>query len=123
MQWRPDAGRWDFELLKHGRHFRFDQQTKIVVGRSADDNATLRRMAAREDASDMVLLVPEGFRGPDALLVGPVTEPALEFAGTLMLRYAPAENRPNPAVCVKRSGGRRVIAVRASRAAQEATPL
>ena len=58
------------EPLNHGRHFRFDEQTKIVVGRCAKENATLRLLAAREDAPGAVLLVPGDFRGPNALVVG-----------------------------------------------------
>ncbi|GAG41918.1 unnamed protein product, partial [marine sediment metagenome] len=75
------------ELFRHGRHFRFNEQTKIVLGRSASENAALRSLAVREDAPEPALLVPGNFRGPDALVIGPLTKPALGFAGALMLRY------------------------------------
>ncbi|MFT5527398.1 MAG: tRNA-specific 2-thiouridylase, partial [Pirellulaceae bacterium] len=34
----PEKGRWDFELLNIGRHFRLDKQTKVVVGRDQTEN-------------------------------------------------------------------------------------
>ena len=33
---------WNYELLKHGRHFRVDKSSKVVVGRNEQDNETLR---------------------------------------------------------------------------------
>ena len=88
MRYDLRANRWDFELLSYGRHFRFDPQTKIVVGRNAADNAALRWLAARQDAPETTLLTPENFVGPDALVVGQGTAPTKEYAGALMLHYA-----------------------------------
>jgi len=33
----------DIELLKIGRHFRLDKNTKIVVGRNKDENSQMER--------------------------------------------------------------------------------
>lgn len=88
MDAQPDAARWDFELLSVGRHFRFDQRTKVVVGRNAEENARLRAMAARDDAPEVARMYPDGFRGPEALLVGPYGEAAAAFGRELLLRYA-----------------------------------
>lgn len=124
IRFHPGASRWDFELLRHGRHVRFDRQTKIVIGRSAKDNAGLRLLAAREDVPEAtLLLVPEDFRGPDALVVGRATEPALKFAGALMLRYARRDNPGGAQVRVTRSGSQRLVRIQGDEVARSAVPL
>ena len=123
LQFCPDAVRWDFELLNHGRHFRFDEQTKIVIARSATDNDALWSMATREDASEVEVLTPLGFRAPGAVVVGRIGEPALAFAGALMLRYAGPIELDEAEV---RAGGPEAgWATRAKRdaTAESATPL
>jgi len=123
MQSKPDAVRWDFELLNHGRHFRFDRRTKIVLGRNANENAALRLFAAREDAPEVALLVSESFPGPEALVIGETTGAALRLAGALMLRYASRADPHNAQVLVTQSGSSQVISIRIDAAAQVLTPL
>ena len=69
-------------------------QTKIVVGRNESENAALRSLAAREDATESAWMVAENFRGPEVLVVGQLSEAALEMAGALISRYS----RADPAV-------------------------
>lgn len=87
MQHQRQPGPWDYELLKHGRHFRRDQQCKVVVGRREAENELLERLAALPESSTTAVLTPEGFRGPAALVIGPPTEDNLRYAASLMLRY------------------------------------
>ena len=84
----PDSGRWDFDLLKVGRHFRFDGQTKVVLGRDQRENDKLRYMHELAEARSTALLTPVNFAGPEALLIGPPTSEAIEFTGGLVLRYS-----------------------------------
>ena len=84
----PQARQWDYELLRIGRHFRFDSQTKVVLGRDESQNEQLRLMAVQDRASPCWLVEPENFRGPTALVTGAFCEAALEFVGGLMLRYS-----------------------------------
>lgn len=88
IQLDPNSARWDFELLKLGRHFRLDRQVKVIIGRNAFDNDQLMYMHEREDAQQSVRMHPHNFAGPDGLLIGPVSEAALEFCGGLVLRHA-----------------------------------
>jgi len=81
--------RWDFELLKVGRHFRFDAQTKVIVGRHAADNERLLYEHRQPESSSTALLDPANFTGPRALLTGLCTAAALQFAASLVIRYAP----------------------------------
>ena len=57
----------------------------------ADLDAALRSLAAREDATESALMVPENFRGPEALVVGQLSTAAMELAGALISRYSRAD--------------------------------
>jgi len=81
------AKAWDFELLKAGRHFRLDEQTKVVVGRRESENAALVYLHGLPEARSTALLEPESFAAPTALVVGPATDAALDFAVGLVTRY------------------------------------
>ena len=87
LRFQPRAARWDFELLKIGRHVRIDARTKAVLGRNALENAALGEFFARHDAPPCALLSPENFPGPDALLIGPADDETVKRAGALVLRY------------------------------------
>ena len=39
----------DIDLLKIGRHFRLDEQTKLVVGRNKDENEMIKAIAMPGD--------------------------------------------------------------------------
>lgn len=85
---QPSASRWDFELLKVGRHYRFNAATKVVVGRHEAENEQLVRIMQLPEAPDCVGLVPNRFRGPTTLLVGDLTDESLAFAGGLTARHS-----------------------------------
>jgi len=123
LQFGGRASRCDFELLNCGRHFRFDERTKIVIGRNAAENAALRAFAARQDAADATLLAPHGFRGPDALVLGDPADPAVAFAAALMLRYAGRNPPGHGDICVRRSGETWTMRATSSPAAESASPL
>ncbi|MCK5767406.1 MAG: tRNA 4-thiouridine(8) synthase ThiI [Candidatus Atribacteria bacterium] len=54
----------DIELLKIGRHFRLDNNTKIVVGRNKDENNQIEQYACDGD----ILFKARNVRGPISLL-------------------------------------------------------
>ena len=60
----PDYRIRDIELLKVGRHFRLDENTKAIVGRNAMDNQTIERLAEAGDALIRVAQAP-GPHHPD----------------------------------------------------------
>jgi len=82
-----DSAPWDFELLKTGRHFRFDAQTKVIVGRREEENDTLTYLFRLPTARRATLIEPHSFVGPVALVVGPPNDEAVQFAGALLMRY------------------------------------
>lgn len=82
------AASWDFELLRVGRHVRMDATTKVIVGRREAENLRLAGLFDEAGREDVMLVRPDGFAGPTALVVGATGEGAVEFAGGLILRYA-----------------------------------
>jgi hypothetical protein len=120
---RPAATRWEFELLAVGRHVRVDPQTKLVVGRNAEENAQLERFLGRADAGEATLLSPEGFSGPEVLIAGPATQPALELAGALLLRYG--KGGQSARARLRAAGVERatIVAIHARAEADQTVPL
>ncbi len=95
----PDYSRWEFEILKMGRHFRLDEKTKLVIARNENQNAYLEMLHPEKT----FLLTCLNFGGPHALLIGEGSGENFDLAGKLMLRYA---QKPFPAECeIQREGG------------------
>jgi hypothetical protein len=76
----------DIDLLKIGRHFRFDSKTKLVVGRNKDENEMLQSLALDGD----VLIETKDHVGPTSLLRGDGSENNLKLAAAITLRYSDA---------------------------------
>ncbi len=100
---------WDFELLKVGRHFRFDQRTKVVVGRNEVENEQLLHAYQLPLAHSSSTLSPENFRGPRVLLVGPRTDDSLSFAIGLLVRFSQECDVATARVCIVEPTGTRFV--------------
>ncbi|MGI0069228.1 MAG: tRNA (5-methylaminomethyl-2-thiouridylate)-methyltransferase, partial [Nitrosopumilaceae archaeon] len=74
------------DLLKIGRHFRFDNVTKLVVGRNNDENEMLKALALPGD----ILLETKEHVGPISLIRGDDSENNLKLAAAITLRYSDA---------------------------------
>jgi hypothetical protein len=88
MRHKPNATRWDYELLNVGRHIRIDEATKIVIGRNESENNALQAFAARKDRSHLIHVEPQSFLGPDALLLGKIDRESIERAAALVVGYS-----------------------------------
>ncbi|HHT9105184.1 MAG TPA: hypothetical protein ACFYD7_04845 [Candidatus Wujingus californicus] len=78
-----DANVNDVNLLKVGRHFRFDSETKVIVGRNEDDNAKIDTLWREGD----VLLNLVDMPGPLTLMRGEITDEKIQTAARLTARY------------------------------------
>ncbi len=76
----------DIDLLKIGRHFRFDAKTKLIVGRNKDENEMLKALALAGD----VLLETKDHMGPVSLLRGEDSTNSLKLASDITFRYSDA---------------------------------
>ena len=90
----------DMELLRIGRQFRVSPQSKVIVGRNEGENRTLEQYLDETRA----LLIPDGFPGPSALIVGAVTEEAVQRALQMIARYTKPEKLPASAAVTLRHG-------------------
>ncbi len=88
----------DIDLLKIGRHFRLDKNTKLIVGRNKDENEMIKGLALPND----ILLEAKEHVGPIALLRGHTTEKHVEFAATITLRYSDAPKGQTDIVTVQK---------------------
>lgn len=125
IQLQPAAKRWDFEILKVGRHFRFDDRTKVVIGRRESDNEQLEYAHALPHTNSSALLVPDNFRGAAALIIGSVNERSLRFTTGLMWRYSKANEVATPRAEVMIDGATDILAVapNAQAAAAQTMPV
>ena len=82
----------DFELLKHGRHFRLGPDAKIIVGRNRSDNE--RILSLYERAKD-ILIRMDAMAGPCVLLPNGGTGDSVRLASEICAGYsrAPAGRR------------------------------
>jgi len=96
-----DFSRRDIELLKFGRHFRMNEQTKIVVGRNRLDNEAIQTLTEEGD----VTVYMTSFRGPTVLIPGGGDNEMVHLAAALCARYSDAPKDETVAVtCLRGSG-------------------
>jgi tRNA U34 2-thiouridine synthase MnmA/TrmU len=84
----PGSQRWDFEMLKLGRHFRLNSTTKVIVGRREVENEQMEYMYRLPESRASAMLHPVNFTGPRTLVLGELTDEALEYAVGLLMRFS-----------------------------------
>ncbi len=119
----PESNGWDFELLKIGRHFRYDERTKVVMGRNQQENDHLKYMHELPDSSSAAMLNPRNFLGPRTLICGPATDEAVDFAAGLILRYTTNCDPENGLIDVFEAGSQRVVKATVSESVEQAQTL
>ncbi|MDR1964482.1 MAG: hypothetical protein LBQ50_11940 [Planctomycetaceae bacterium] len=94
----PHPTNWDAEVLNAGRQLRLSPNVKMVLGRNKNHCKRLEELFARPDSRPSILLIPESFQGPTALLIGERVQEYIEPGGALILRYTnPAKFDPTAA--------------------------
>ena len=91
----------DIDLLKIGRHFRLDQNTKLIVGRNKDENEIMHALALSND----ILLEAKEHVGPTTLLRGNGIEKHIEFSAKITLRYSDAPKNKTGVITVHKNEG------------------
>ena len=105
---QPETREVDLELLKFGRHFRLDDQTKIVVGRTRQDNDAIQHSI--DPDADMQLRVV-GFPGPLAVIPGGAPEALVFLAASICAGYSKAPDAAPVKVSVELAGGHHEVSV------------
>ncbi len=92
----------DIDLLKVGRHFRLDEETKFVVGRNKDENEMIAAIALPGD----ILLEAQDHVGPVSILRGKSAASHVGFAASVTLRYSDAPKDQTGTVLVREEDGK-----------------
>ena len=99
----------DIDLLKIGRHFRLDEQTKFVVGRNKDENEMIKAIAMPGD----ILLEAKDHVGPISIIRGKNAKEHLNFASSVTLRYSDAPKNESGIVLLKENNSEEIATKRA----------
>lgn len=95
----------DVDLLKMGRLFRINRQSKLIVGRNEKENAALEAMASQKD---IVFTPLPQVSGPSALGVGVFYHPGdVALSAMIVCRYIKKSTSPSGDICeiiIKRNG-------------------
>ncbi len=81
----------DLNLLRVGRHFRLDKNTKVIVGRNEPDN--LQIMVYRRPHHFVLEAVEIG--SPTTLLIGDTSEDNIKKAAMITARYSADKKKPS----------------------------
>ena len=101
---RHDPESREIELLKLGRHFRIDTNTKVVAGRNKEENEALTALANDKD----ILLVSMSVPGPTVLVSGDYSNASLKLAAEITVAYSDAKVGENISVRVIGGAGDRM---------------
>ena len=77
----------ELHLLKHGRHLRLNQNTKIIVGRTQKDNKKIKKYY---DPSVGTLIKVKNFPGPTVLMPTVGSKEMMILAGSICAGYGKA---------------------------------
>jgi hypothetical protein len=89
----------DIDLLKIGRHFRLDKDSKLIVGRNKDENEMIKALALPND----ILFEAKEHVGPTALLRGDSIDKHVEFSASITLRYSDAPKNETGVVTIHKN--------------------
>ncbi len=108
-----DCKERDFELLKHGRHFRLGKKEKVIVGRTKQDNR--RILSLVDPGRDITLRVLE-MPSPDVLIPDGVSrdiikQDIIKDAAALCVAYSKAKGGASVRVSVKTPRGPQTLTV------------
>ena len=91
MVYVPNFSLNDIHLLKVGRHFRFSDEVKLIVGRNEEENQKIKTYSLEKD----FLLKVSGFPGPLSLLRGKLGEGDIEKAAAITAHYSKGKDLRN----------------------------
>lgn len=101
----------DIELLKFGRHLRFDEDTKILIGRKERENKAIEQLSESDDC----LVKIRDYPGPTVLIPGGCDEETLQRAAAFCAQYSDAPEDTDVVASCRIGNTTRFITVRAAK--------
>ncbi|MFC1855260.1 7-cyano-7-deazaguanine synthase [Thermodesulfobacteriota bacterium] len=83
FKYSEDINMLDVHMLKTGRHFRLNENTKLIVSRDESEGNKLNIYSGDR----YTLLIPEGLPGPTSLIVGEPTDEIIDLALRITAKY------------------------------------
>ncbi len=103
MKSKPDFDFNDINLLRVGRHFRLDENCRLIVGRNEKENQMITEFARPDD----LMLEAIGTGSPIGLFISNNNEKNLELAATITARYCDLKREPLVKItCINKNDGR-----------------
>ena len=93
----PDVN--DVKLLKVGRHFRLDDETKVIVSRNENENLAIENIAREGD----FLIHLKDIPGPLSLIRGNINDESLKIAAQLTARSSKAKEQPSVTAVISKT--------------------
>ncbi|MCP3874075.1 MAG: tRNA 4-thiouridine(8) synthase ThiI [Desulfobacteraceae bacterium] len=98
----------ELNLLKYGRHFRLDSKTKVIVGRSKNDNKHLRKFF---DNTKDILLMHDSMPGPDVVLTGNFSKENIQTAAMICAGYTKSKPGDSADIRINQKESKNVVTV------------
>ncbi len=86
------------QLLKLGRHFRFSEDAKLIVGRDEGENRQLLKLAENED----YLFMPQDSAGPTCLGIGVLNDELIRLSCALTCRYCDRDGKAKVSIAYRK---------------------
>ncbi len=109
MDNKKDMDKNELYLLSHGRHFRLDSKTKIIVGRSEKDNNNLIKYF---NADKDILLRHADMAGPDVIVSGNLNLENIQTAAMICAGYTKSEPGETANIKVKQQHDETILSVK-----------
>jgi len=95
-------------LLKYGRHFRLDSKTKVIVGRSKNDNRALQKHI---DPGKNIILKHARMPGPDVIMTGNFTPENIRTAAMICAGYTKSTPGESADIQISEKENQRILSV------------
>ncbi len=102
-------------FLKYGRHFRLDSKTKVIVGRSKDDN---KHLLQYYNTDKDIFIEHARMPGPDVVLTGNFTQKNIQTAAMICAAYTKSAPGETADIRVIRKNDETIICVKTIRASE-----
>lgn len=107
---QDDYQRWEFEVLRMGRHFRLSESTKMIMGRDSNECEYFNYLHPEGTA----LMTPLNFGGSTVILIGEKTPDMFRQAGEIILRYGKVPDGVTPEIQIEYDGNTESLTVEKS---------
>ena len=105
---RETCSEKELHLLKHGRHFRLNENIKIIVGRTQKDNENILKYY--NPATDTIIKV-KNFPGPTTLIPHADNREAIALAASICAGYSKSKGATPVDVSIKTPSVKEIIKV------------